>query len=198
MIRMIGRAVPLSAAILLIAGCGTTGKVIKPNNSGYLATDSHGAVEQAKTDTAEKINLADYKSFALVTTGDSAFKQIKELGIFSEVLDIKDLQARIIEKNLQDKVPSLAANDRIGISNAGRNYQKFLWIHFDIEKRDDKKFVKLIATEAASSKDVFVAEREINTGVMALAYGIGAPNDQNMWYPLFNSLVAWLKSNSVA
>lgn len=189
------KAALVSVAILLIAGCGTTGKVIKPNGNGYLATDSHGTTEQAKTDVAEKINLADYKAFALVTTGDSAFKQIKELGIFSEVLDIKDLQARIIEKNLQDKVPSLAANDRIGISNAGRYYQKFLWIHFDIEKRDDKKIVKLIATESNTSKDVFVAEREVNTGVMALAYGIGAPNDQNMWYPLFNSLVAWLKSN---
>lgn len=189
------KAAAASMAILLIAGCGTTGKVIKPNSSGYLSTDSNGTTEQAKTDIAEKINLADYKALALVTTGDSAFKQIKELGIFSEVLDIKDLQARIIEKNLQDKVPSLAASDRIGISNAGKYYEKFLWIHFDIEKRDEKKIVKLIATEATSSRDVFVAEREINTGVMALAYGIGAPNDQNMWYPLFNSLVTWLKSN---
>lgn len=195
MIRKTLKWALMSVAVLTVAGCGTTGKVIEPNSSGYLATGSNGATERAKTVVSEKINLADYKAFALATMGDFAVKQVRELGIFSEVLEIKDLQARIIEKNLQDKVPSLAANDRIGISNAGKYYQKFLWIHFDIEKRDDKRIIKLIATEATTSRDVFVAEREVNSGALALAYGIGAPNDQNMWYPLFNAMVAWLKSN---
>lgn len=181
---------------MVLAGCGTTGKVIKPNSSGYLTTGSNGAAERAKAVVSEKINLADYKAFALATVGESSIKQIRELGMFSEVLDIKDLQARIIEKNLQDKVPSLAANDRIGISNAGRYYQKFLWIHFDFEKRDDKKIVKLIATEAATSKDVFVAEREVDVNPLGGNFAISsALNDQNMWYPLFNSLVAWLKAS---
>jgi hypothetical protein len=194
MIRKTMKWALMSVAAFTIAGCGTTGKVVQPNSSGYLAT-GNGSTERAKTVIADKINVADYKAFALATMGSSAVKQIRGLGIFADVIEIQDLQARIIENNLQDKVPSLAPNDRIGISNAGRHYQKFLWIHFEVEKRDDRKIVKLIATEAASSKDVFVAEREVNSNVLALAYGIGAPNDQNMWYPLFNALVAWLKSN---
>lgn len=185
----------ICGTLMILSACGTTGKVVKPNSSGYLTTGSNGASERARTVVSEKINLADYKGFALATVGDSAIKQVRELGIFSEVLDIKDLQTRIIEKNLQDKVPSMAANDRIGISNAGRYYQKFLWIHFDVEKRDDKRIVKLIATEAATSKDVFVAERDVDINPLGGAFAVSnALNDQNMWYPLFNSLVAWLKS----
>lgn len=184
MIRFFGRCLALGLVFAALSGCGTNGQAIKPDASGYLATTGNGQAERAQTDVAEKIDLKEFKPLALVTGSDFIIQQVRYLGYFDQVMDLPELQRRIVEKNLQDKVPSMS--DRIGINNAARYYAKFLWIHFDVEKRDGRTFIKLVATDPTSLKDLFVAERKFTVQPY-----VGS--DQTLWYPLFNSFIDWLK-----
>jgi hypothetical protein len=172
-------------AVFLI-GCGTSGKAIKPDAGGYLATGMNGQAERATVTVNDRLEMREMKVTALVTGSDFLLQQIKLLDYFGEVINLDEMQRRIVQKNLQDKVPSL--NDRIGINNAARYYGKFTWIHFAAEKRDGKTIAKLVVTDPSTSKDVFVAEHPL----VPQAY-VGY--DQTTFYPLFNSLIDWLKAN---
>ncbi|MET0226609.1 MAG: hypothetical protein ABW187_09225 [Dokdonella sp.] len=179
----------IAALASSLTACGTKGQAIKPDSNGYLPTGAQGEAARARTVVAERIDTHDFKGLALVTATDSTVTQVRNLGYFGETIDLKELQRRIVEKGIQDKVP--AVNDRIGINNAARYYQKFLWIHYDSEKRDGKSFVKLIGTDPMTLRDVFVAERELVNPILTW----NGYTDQNTWYPLFNSFIEWLKSN---
>ena len=123
------RSLPIVLLLLIatISGCGTTGQVIKPNGSGYLETGNGGQVAKAQTVVADKVDWQDFKALALVTGSDFIIQQVRNLGYFGQVIDLPELQRRIVEKNLQDRVPSLS--DRIGINNAARSYGRFIWVH---------------------------------------------------------------------
>ena len=172
--------------MVVVSGCGTQGQAIKPDGTGYLATGAQGSVSKAHTLVSEKVNMQEFKPLALVTASAFALQQVRNLGYFGEVIDLPELQRRVVAKNLQDKIPSLS--DRIGINNTARFYGPFLWIHYDAEKRDGKSYAKLVATDPSTLRDVFVAEQELDF----MWKGV---NDQSTWYPLFNSLIDWLKLN---
>jgi hypothetical protein len=172
---------------LALSGCGTTGKAIKPDASGYLPTATNGQAARATTLESTPLPSADYKRTALVTSDEFVVEQIRNLGYFGEVIDLQELQRRIVAQNLQDKVPSL--NDQIGINNAARFYGAFLWIHATRKKHDDKNYLQLMATDPLTLKNLFVAEHDL----VAQPY---TGYDQVIFYPLFNSLIDWLKSDS--
>lgn len=176
-----------SAGVLAaaMAGC-TVGVAVKPDpKTGYLVSKS---AEPRKADVAvsKKVDFAAYHSIVLVTAGDFAEEQTRSLGAFDEVIDIEELQKRIVAANLQDKVPSIS--DRLGLNNAARHYKPFLWLRYDTDKRGQKLYGRLIVTDPLSLDDVFVAERELD-------YLWKGVNDQNTFYPMFNSLIDWLKQN---
>ncbi|MHB8742103.1 MAG: hypothetical protein ACYC9L_03175 [Sulfuricaulis sp.] len=173
-------------AAAALSACATNGQAIKPDKSGYLATGAQGSADKAHTLVADKVDMRAFKPLALVTASDFSVQQVRDLGYFGEVIDLAELQRRVVEKNLQDKIPSI--NDRIGINNAARYYGKFLWIHYETAKHDGNAYAKLIATDPTTLKDVFVAEQKLDF----MWRGV---NDQSTWYPLFNSLIDWLKSN---
>jgi hypothetical protein len=180
----------ISSMLAAVSGCGgTKGQAVRPGPTGFLPTNSHGEAAQAQTLVADKIDMRSFKPLALVTANESTITQIRSIGYFTEVISLVELQRRVVEKNVQDKVPSIS--DRIGINNAARFYGKFLWIHYDTEKRDGKSYVKLVATDPTTLLDVFVAERELVNPMLTW----NGYTDQNTWYPLFNSFIAWLKSN---
>jgi len=183
MVKVSGKFLALGL-LLALGGCGTSGQAIKPDASGYLATTGNGQAERAQTLTAEKADLSQFKPLALVTGSDFIIQQVRYLGYFDQVIDLAELQKRIVEKNLQDKVPSIG--DRIGINNAARYYGKFLWVHLDVNKREGKTYIKFVATDPTNLTDLFVAERQ-------LQYQPYVGSDQTLWYPLFNSFIDWLK-----
>ena len=182
------RILLLAAGLALLAGCGTSGQAIKPDASGYLATGGNGQAERAAVIVNQKTEMQQFKPLVLVTGGDFIIQQVRNLGYFDQVIDLAELQRRIVEKNLQDKVPSIT--DRIGINNAARHYGKFLWVHIDSEKRDGKFYVKLVATDPGTLTDLFVSERQFT-----IEPYVGT--DQRIWYPMFNSFIDWLKGPSV-
>lgn len=173
-----------SLAALLSGGC-TVGVAVKPDPAtGYLTSGK--APVKAPAIVSKRIDMAEFRPLAVVTAGDFAEDQIRNLGFFGEVIDIGELQKRIVTNNLQDKVPSVS--DRIGISNAARNYRPFLWIRSDREKRGKKLYSRLIATDPRTLDDLFITEHELD-------YVWKGVNDQNTYYPMFNSLIEWLKQN---
>ena len=133
--------------------------------------------------------MRDFNSLALVSGNDFRLRQVRAIGFFNEAINLVDLQQRIMQNNLQDKVPSIT--DRLGISNAARHYKKFLWIHFDAETRDEKEFVRLVATDPTTLNNLFIAERELVNPLMTW----NGYTDPNTWFPLFNRFIDWLKAN---
>src|SRR4030067_868418 len=98
-----------------------------------------------------------------------------------------DLEKRIIAANLATKVPTVA--DRIGLSNAAKKYKPFMWLRFDTRGGGRDKYSQLVLTDPLTMEDYFITETYLDyfwTGV----------NDQNNWYPMFNSLVDYIKKNS--
>lgn len=173
------------AALLSVAlaGC-SVGVAVKPDpNTGYIVSNG-GNAKKANVTVSKAADVAAYKDLVLVTAGDFAEDQTRNLAFFSEVIDIEELQKRIVAANLQDKVPTV--NDRIGLSNAARHYRKFLWLRYDTDKRGSKIFGRLIVTDPVTLDDLFVAERELD-------YVWAGVNDQNTFYPMFNSLIDWLR-----
>lgn len=185
--------ISLASLIALAASAcgGTKGEVVRPDANGFLPTGSRGQAEQATTVTAAKVDMTDFRTLALVSASDPVIKQITNIGYFNEVINIVELQKRIVQNNVQDKVPSIS--DRIGISNASKHFRKFLWIHFETETKNKKNYVKLVGTDPTTLTDVFVAERELVNPIRTW----DGYTDQNTWYPLYNSLIAWLKSSGI-
>ena len=109
------------------------------------------------------------------------------LNYFKEVIDSEQLESRIVAMGLQDRVPSV--QDRIGINNAYRHYKKFLWLHLEIRQQGRKQYARLTLTNPDTLEDCFVTEKYLDF----IWRGV---SDRNTWYPLFNSLIEYLKANS--
>jgi len=172
----------LLAALVPLAAC-TVGKAVKPNpETGYIGEGE--AAKMADTVLAKPVDLSRYGKLVVVTAGDFAEEQTRNLGRFDEVIDIEELQRRIVAADLGAKVPSVS--DRIGLSNAAKHWQPFLWVRYDEESRGAKLYGRLVVTDAATLEDVFIAEKHLD-------YVWKGVNDQNTFYPMFNSLIAWLK-----
>lgn len=176
------RVAVLLAALVPLAAC-TVGQAVKPNpETGYIGTGD--SAKMAQTVLAKPVDLTKYRKLVVVTAGDFAEEQTRNLAAFEEVIDIEELQRRIVAADLGEKVPSVS--DRIGLSNAARHWQPFLWVRYDTENRGGKLYGRLVVTEAATLTDVFIAEKHLD-------YVWKGVNDQNTFYPMFNSLIAWLK-----
>lgn len=174
------------AVCLLVAAC-TSLQVAERSKGGYWDTGPGSDIRKAKTITSTAFDLDKWKKTVLVTGGRFMQGQVSNLKFFDEILTLDDLQKAIVREGLQAKVPSVL--DQVGISNAFHNYKPFLWIHITGERNGPKGHARLVVTNPDVLEDVFVAESEIDylwTGV----------NDQFVWYPLFNSLVDWMRSNA--
>lgn len=167
--------------ILSLSSC-TVGNDVKPDPAtGYIS--STAGTSKATVVLYKTVDTSKYQPLALVTAGTFAEKQIRDLGFFKEVINLEQLQTAIVTNNLGDKVPSV--NDRIGISNAAHHYKVFLWIHSKADRRGSKVYSQLIATDPMTMEDLFITEH-------VLDYVWAGVNDQNTFYPMFNSFIDWI------
>lgn len=178
--------------LTLLAGCTTEFQAVNVDpHSGYLPTmpNASAPAKKAEMVTSQKIDLAKYEGRLLIAGGTFFEQETRNIGGFTDIFTFDDLQKRIIAANLQDKVPSV--NDLIGLNKAYQNYKPFLFMHFKIEtEADNKRYGEIIVTDPGSTQDLMVAQISL----------CGAPvceNDQDTWYPLFNSYIDWLRLNGV-
>ena len=111
---------------------------------------------------------------------------MKATHVFATVWSMDDAQKLVVANGLQDKVSSL--NEPIGLSRLAKAYKPFLWVTFKRVDRDNKPYLRLVATDPETLDDVFVDEVFLDF----LWQGV---NDQNSAYPLFNAFVEWTRAN---
>jgi hypothetical protein len=171
-------------SLAVIAGC-THMKVTKLNDEGYFPTDTRGDVVKNTS-----IDLDKKKSLILVTAGDFVKGQTKNIGYFDEVIDLDELQTRIVKAGLSNKVPTVTAEDKISVHNAAKHYRPFLWLKFDIRGEEhDNRFAQFKLIDPRNLEEIFITE-------IHLDYFWKGVNDQATWYPLFNSIIDYIKANS--
>jgi hypothetical protein len=189
---MMTRAASVVAMLcgLLATGCGTVGKVVERDvSSGHFGGIEIG-VKGVTVVKADKLDLDARKALAVVPGKAAITKStLEKIGYFSEVIDVEELQKRVVQANLNDKVPSIT--DKIGLSNAGKHYRPFYFVRIESERKTGsaRYDARLMITDAATLNDVFVASVEADP----VWQGV---NDQNTWYPLYNSAINWIRANS--
>jgi hypothetical protein len=150
--------------------------------TGYFPTSSKATVVVSKP-----IDLDSHKGLIVVAKSEFLVGELRNIHYFGEVISVEDLETRIIQANLTDKVPSV--RDRIGINNAAKYYKPFMWLHTDTRGSGTSQYAKFILTDPLTLEDYFVTETHLDviwTGV----------NDQNNWYPMFNALIDYIAQNS--
>lgn len=176
------RLLSLLLAVLLIDGC-TQMKVAEVDpKTGYFPTTVKASVL-----TSKPIDLDAKKSLLLIPNQDFVKGQIANVKYFDEIMTFADLEKRIVQANLSDKVPSV--RERIGVSNAARHYKPFLWFRYERKGEGRDQRGQFILTDPLTMEDLFVTET-------ALDYVWAGVNDQNNWYPMFNSLIDYIRQNS--
>lgn len=167
----------------LCAACSTQYKVVETDpKTGNFRTNA-----VANTITSKIVNLDEYKSILLIPDSDFVKGQLESIGYFDQLITREELETIIIRENLQDEVPSV--RDRIGLNQAYEHYKEFLWFRFDTRGKGLDEYGQFILTNPGTLEDIFVAEIKFDK------WGPGV-NDDTTWYPLFNSLIKYIKANS--
>jgi hypothetical protein len=168
--------------LLFLSGCSSMKVVPLDQKTGRYPTSSKATVVASKP-----IDLDSRKGLILVPNGDFFVGEVTNMGYFTQVITIDELEKAIVQKNLSDKVPSI--HDAIGISNAAKYYQPFLWLHGKTHGSGTQTFAQFILTDPLTLDDLLVVETHLD-------YVWSGVNDQNNWYPMFNALIDYIQSNS--
>ncbi len=167
---------------LALSACSSLKIVEIDPNTGYFPTKNKATIV-----TKKSFDLDERKSLILVSNSEFEQKQMENIGYFDEVITFEDLESLIVKNNLGDKIPSV--KDRIGINNAAKHYKPFMWFRFDTRGTGNQQYAQFILTDPLTLEDYFVTETHLDK----MWVGV---NDQYNWYPMFNSLIDYIKENS--
>jgi hypothetical protein len=78
----------------------------------------------------------------LVPPNDFMQGEIANIHYFGEVITPEDLQKAIVQNGLSDKVAWIS--DLIGLSNAAKYYQAFLWFHGKMHGAGSERYSQFI------------------------------------------------------
>lgn len=168
--------------VLSLAACSSLQVAERDPTTGYFPGDRTATVVKSiETDLDERRQLI------VIGRSDFLEGQLANIGFFEEVLTVPELETRIVQEGLSDQVPSVS--DKIGLSNAARHYQPFLWLHVDRRSEGNRNYAQFILTDAVTMEDYFITETYLDTVWAGVS-------DRSNWYPMFNSLVDYLDENS--
>ncbi len=168
--------------LFLVAGCQNMQVVERDPLSGYFPTSRPATI--VKNDS---LDLDQRRELLVIGRSDFLEGQLRNIGFFNEILTVPELETRIVQEDLIDKVPSV--RDKIGISNAARHYRQFLWLRVDRRSEGNRTYAQFILTDAATLEDYFITETYLDTVWAGVS-------DRNNWYPMFNALIDFLDENS--
>jgi hypothetical protein len=177
----------LLSCILFLAGCASAGKPgrIDPE-TGYIPAASNIAATIVKS---EKIDMPRYRDLILTLGGTYFRDQTTALGHFATVVDGHDMEKLLTRENRADIAYDFANPSSWKRIAAG--YKPFLVLTPDERVAGGKRHIQLKAFQADTGAEVFAAEVNLTTfsGLMTGA------NDKNVYYPLYNAFIGWVKSN---
>ena len=171
-----------AAALAALSACTSLKVVDVDAKTGYFPAQKKAAVVTNKT-----LDLDARKGLVVVGNSEFSQGQVRNMKYFDEVITIEELEKRIIQAGLTDKVPTV--RERIGLNNAAKHYKPFLWLRYDLRGDRPNEYTQFILTDPLTMEDYFVTETHLDyvwTGV----------NDQNNWYPMFNALIDYIQANS--
>lgn len=169
--------------VTLVMSACTSMQVAKVDEkTGYFPT-----TQKATVVTSKPLDLDARKALLLIPNVEFVKGQIGNIQYFTEIMTVEDLEKRIVQSGLTDKVPSV--RDRIGINNAAKHYKTFLWFRYERRGEGRSQFGQFVLTDPITLEDYFVTET-------ALDFVWAGVNDQNNWYPMFNALIDYIKQNS--
>jgi hypothetical protein len=181
---------PLVLAALLAflpAGCHTVGQHKEPDpQTGHLPAKP-GAV--ATVVKSEKIDMPKYRDLILTIGGTFFRDQTIAFGWFTTVVDAHDMKDLLIKENKAGV--AFDFENPVSWKRISDNYKPFLVLRLDERTAGGKRYIQLKAAPSDAGGDAFVAEVDITTfsGIMTGA------NDRNVYYPLYNAFIDWVKSN---
>lgn len=167
---------------LLLGACSSLKVVDVDPNTGYFPATTKAAVVVNKP-----IDLDSRKGLLLIPDVEFERGQITNIKYFDEVMMATDLEKKIVQNNLGDKVPSI--RDLIGVNNAAKHFKTFLWFHHETIGVRPNQQARFILTDPLTMEDLFITETKLD-------YVWAGVNDQNNWYPMFNSLIDYIKEHS--
>ena len=176
------RVLIAGALALLLSACSALKVTEVDPKTGYFPTTVTANVVVNKP-----ADLDARKSLVLVPRGQFERGQIHNIKYFNEVMNVEELETRIIQAQLGDKVPSV--RDRIGISNAAKHYKDFLWFRYERVGQGNDLRGRFALTDPVTMEDLFVTETKLD-------YVWAGVNDQRNWYPMFNALIDYIRQNS--
>jgi hypothetical protein len=168
--------------LLSVAACQSMQVVERDPGTGYFPTSRSATVVKNAS-----IDLDQRRELLVIGRSDFLEGQLGNIGFFNEVLTVPELETRIVREGLTDKVPSV--RDKIGLSNAARHYQPFLWLRVDRRSEGNRNYAQFILTDGETLEDYFITETYLDTVWAGVT-------DRNNWYPMFNSLIDFLDDNS--
>jgi hypothetical protein len=171
----------VAVSSLLLLACSSQ-RVVELDGSGHFPGRTTATVVLSKP-----FDLDSRKDLIVVPANDFLKGEVTNIHYFNEIITPEELQKSIVRNGLAEKVPSIT--DLIGISNAAKYYKPYLWLHTKTHGANRDLYTQFVLTDPLTLDDLFVVETHLDfiwTGV----------NDQNNWYPMFNALIDYIKSNS--
>ena len=175
----------LSAVILIsviTSGCGSFNKATTVSSTtNYFPAKKN---KNAKTLIDIPVNADTLRTLLVVPESEYSLTMGKNLDYFNEVIYYSELQKRIIQNDLQDKVPSLS--DLVGLNNAAIHYKPFVILETTKKKKDNGWYAGLRLYDPKRAETIF--ENEIYLNLMWDGW-----TDQGTMFPLYNSLLDYLR-----
>lgn len=180
---------PLSLLLALVAssGCSTIGqpREIDPA-TGRIKTQSIYGETKATVVKNEKLDLAKFKPLALALGGTFVKEQTVKLGYFASVVDRQDMERLLIKEGKSGLVTDVT--NLLSWKKIADEYKPFVVLKPDTRAEGRKTYMQLKVIRADTADEVFVAE-------VKLDFMWKGVNDDTVFYPLFNALIAWLDQN---
>lgn len=170
------------AVTLFLTACSSLKVAELDETTGYFPSSKFAPVVKS-----EKVDLDSMKGVVLVPDADFEKGQIINIGYFDKVITYTELEKMVIKNNLTEKIPTI--DGLIGLNKVAKEYKPFLWFRYDTRRDGNDAYAQYILTDPLTLEDIFITE-------MYLDFVWAGVNDQSTWYPMYNSLVRYIKENS--
>ncbi len=180
----------IALALIVLTGCSSTMKAVKPDANGSFPTKN--ALKPEEILVNEKLALSEYRKLAYIQIGDKGetyegfiIESVSNIGYFEKVLNKQGFEQVLIASGKSDEISNIS--DLIGLRQASKSYGKFLVVKTNVEWLGGYDFMASIeAIDPVTGKTHYLAKRKAFNW---------AGLDKPLFYPLFNGFLEWVNAN---
>ncbi len=170
--------------IFTLNSCGTFEKATTQNSESNYFPAKKKKQESVIVLKEIPVNADTLKTLLVVGSTDYWHDMGENLNYFDEVFTYEQFQTAIVREGLSEKIPSLS--DRVSLNRAYNLYKPFVILNLTKVKKEGGWYAGLTIYDPKRAETVF--ENEIWLNLMWDGW-----TDQGTMYPLFNSLLDYLR-----